>query len=258
MHEPRKLPRSVRSGLHERDDLPPLDLERDDARVVAVDRARPGDHLVEHHPDGVEVRARVDLVGAAGLLGRHVLGRAHDDAGDGELLLLRIGAPRLGDAEVDELEEGLSPAERDEHVLGLEVAVDDAERVRRLERLEDLRRVVARRRHRQPPLALHHRRQRLALQQLHHDVRVAVGRAVHVRHLHDVGAADLRRDARLLEEPLDESRAARELRVEHLDGDPRPEHGVLALVDRAHAAVAEEPRELVLAVDVAADADHAG
>ena len=49
-------------------------------------------------------------------------------------------------------------------------------------------------------------RERLALEELHHDVRVALRRAVDVDDLHDVGAADLRGDARLLEEALDEAR----------------------------------------------------
>ena len=132
----------------------------------------------------------------------------------------------------------------------------DAERVRGLERLEDLRRVLARGRDRQPPLALEHARQRLALEELHHDVRVALRRAVDVGDLHHVRAADLRGDARLLEEALDEAGAPRELRVEHLDGDARAEHRVRRLVDRAHPAVAEQADEAVLAVDDGSDVDH--
>ena len=139
---------------------------------------------------------------------------------------------------------------------GFEIAVDDAERVRCLERLEDLHRVFARRGHRELSLAVEDARERLALEELHDDVRVAVGRAIDVDDLHDVGAADLRGDARLLQEALDEARATRELGVEHLDGDPRPEHRVLRLVDRAHPAVAEDADEPVLAVDDAADVNQ--
>ena len=54
------------------------------------------------------------------------------------LLLAGDVRAELGDAEVDELEDRLGPLVRDEHVLGLQVAVGDAERVRRLERVEDL------------------------------------------------------------------------------------------------------------------------
>ena len=216
----------------------------------------PGDHLVEHDADGVEVRARIDLVRAARLLGRHVLGRAHHDPGDGEVLLPRVEAPRLGDPEVDELEDRPAAGERHEDVLGLEIAVDDAERVRRLERLEDLHRVLARRAHRELSLAVDDARERLALEQLHDDVGVPVRRAVDVDDLDDVRAADLRGDARLLQEALDQARAARELRVQHLDRDPGPEHGVQRLVDRAHPSVPQDADEAVLAVDDATDVNH--
>ena len=109
---------------------------------------------------------------------------------------------------------------------------------------------------REPPLPVDDARQRLPLEELHHDVRVTVGRAIDVDDLHDVGAADLGRDARLLQEALDEPGAARELRVQHLDGDAGPQDGVQRLVDRAHPAVPEDADEPVLAVDDAADVDH--
>ena len=110
--------------------------------------------------------------------------------------------------------------------------------------------------HRELALAVEHARERLALEELHHDVGVPVGRAIDVDDLHDVRAADLRGDARLLQEALDEPRAARELRVEHLDRDARAEDRVERLVDRAHPAVAEDADEPVLAVDDAADVNH--
>ena len=217
MHETRELPRHLGRRLNERNDVPALDLERDDARVlpaVASDRAHPRDHLVEHHADGVEVRARVDLVRAPRLLGRHVLRGPHHDAGDGQVLLVRVDPPRLGDPEVDELEHGFAAREGDEDVLRLEVAMDDAERVRRLEGLEDLDGVLASDRHRELSLPLDDARERLALEELHHDVRVTVGGAIDVDDLHDVRAPDLGDDPRLLQEALDEPGAASELRVQ--------------------------------------------
>ena len=123
VHEARDVARRLRGRLHERDHLAALDLQRDDARVlarIAADRPRARDHLVEDDADGVEIRARVDPVRAARLLGRHVLGRPHHDAGHGEVLLLRVEPPRLGDPEVDELEDGPAAGERHEDVLGLQ------------------------------------------------------------------------------------------------------------------------------------------
>ena len=71
----------------------------------------------------------------------------------------------LRDAEVDELEQRASPpGTSHEDVLGLEIAVDDAERVRSLERVEHLRACT-----RTPTgaggvrSAIEHRRERLAL-----------------------------------------------------------------------------------------------
>ena len=65
---------------------------------------------------------------ARGLLGRHVLGRAHRHARAGQAALARgLGLGRLGDAEVEHLDEvGGAVARDQEDVLGLEVAVDDA------------------------------------------------------------------------------------------------------------------------------------
>ena len=53
---------------------------------------------------------------ALGLLGREVLGRAHDRAG-----LRHLGGPGAGDAEVRDLR---VPGVVDDHVVRLEVAVD--------------------------------------------------------------------------------------------------------------------------------------
>ena len=72
------------------------------------------------------------------LLGTHVLRRAHHQAGLRHLLA-RLAARRLGDAEVHDLHavrrrRGL----RDHDVVGLEIAVHDAQVVRRLERVGGL------------------------------------------------------------------------------------------------------------------------
>src|ERR1019366_7204210 len=107
--------------------------------------------------------------------------------------------------------------ERDEDVLRLEIAMDDAEGVGGLEGVEDLYGVVAGDVEGELALALEDARERLALEQLHHDVGVAVLRAVDVHDLDDVGALDLGRHARLAEEALDQARAARQIRVQDLD-----------------------------------------
>jgi len=81
----------------------------------------------------------MSLRGHLRLLGRHVF------RGSDELALLGVdgavaetGGGGLGDAEVDDLGRRLAVAHGDEHVGGLEVAVDDALLVRVLHRVADL------------------------------------------------------------------------------------------------------------------------
>ncbi len=84
-------------------------LERDMAR----------DHFVEHDAEGVEIDPGVDLL-EVDLLGRHVFRRSQHQAGSGQAVA--FGEP--GQPEIHDL--GLAlPV--DHHVLGLEVAMDDAE-----------------------------------------------------------------------------------------------------------------------------------
>ncbi len=105
---------------------------REDAHHVLGEEHRAArEALEEHAAEGEDVGARVDVAGAASLLGRHVAGRAHGDAGAG-VDAVPDGEPR--DAEIEDLHVEGPPADEEE-VLRLHVAVDDAARVRRAERL---------------------------------------------------------------------------------------------------------------------------
>ena len=68
--------------------------------IWAFERGLAGQHLVEHHAEGVDVAAAVAAL-ALDLLGRNVFGRAHD------LRKLRERQPAraflAGDPEIDEL-----------------------------------------------------------------------------------------------------------------------------------------------------------
>ena len=94
----------------------------------AGERALPGEDLVEHRAEREDVRARGGAL-ALRLLGRHVVRRAHDDAGRRPVLR----APR--EAEVHDLDLAVR---QHVHVAGLEVAVHDALRVGEGEPVEDL------------------------------------------------------------------------------------------------------------------------
>ena len=112
-----------RIGAMPREDLP---------RRLAEKRRRPREHLVHHAAERVHVGAAVEGV-AGRLLGAHVDRRADDEPGDGEPLV-RGGADRAGDAEVGDDR----VARLEQHVAGLDVAVDDAVVVRVGERVGDL------------------------------------------------------------------------------------------------------------------------
>ncbi len=107
----------------------------DDARGPLEDR-RPGDELVEHAAERVDIAAPVDRL-ARDLLRGHVLGRPED--GEALLpLLLALGhvvGERHRDAEVEQLE---ASAFGQEEVRGLEIAVYEPSAVRGLERLARL------------------------------------------------------------------------------------------------------------------------
>ena len=127
------------------------------AHVLALERARPGEHLVEHAAERPHVTPLVRRAPLR-LLRRHVRRRAEDHAdaghhrGDvivGELRQVarrrarRIRCERFGQAEVQHLH---LPVVREGDVRRLEVAVDDPLLVRGLQRIRDL----ARDRHRLP------------------------------------------------------------------------------------------------------------
>ena len=100
-----------------------------------------GEQEVEADAHRVEIGRRADERGVGHLLGRHERGRAHDRVRDGELR--RRGAVVRGVEQPDDAEVGhprphgaVARAALEQHVGGLDVAVDDAERVHVAERLQ--------------------------------------------------------------------------------------------------------------------------
>jgi hypothetical protein len=146
---------------------------------------------------------------------------------------------RPGDAEVGHLHGAVGS---DQQVGRLDVAVHDPGGVRGGQPGGDLTQQVQRPLRRQPALARQHRRQRLAVHQLHDQVDqpVAAGGdglslAVVVQD-GDVRVGQPGRQAGLGAEPGQEDRVAGELALEHLDRDLAAEHPVLPAPDLAHAA----------------------
>ena len=109
---------------------------------VALERPGTGQHLVHHDAEREDVRARVHRIGPH-LFRRHVAGRAHDDArADIHRAGLGLhGAHELRDAEVQDFRAAVA---REEQVLGLQVAMDDAAGVRGCQSARNLHGVVDR------------------------------------------------------------------------------------------------------------------
>jgi len=214
----------------------------------------------------MSVRGHADARG----LGRHVLGRPEHHALLRDAPLGDVRIADLGDAEVEDLHEverllalgdrvepglvrdlpdqlaaPLAPREHD--VLGLEVAVDDPLGVRGPQRARHLVHDGDRAQEVQPPLALHDRVQRLAVQKFHDEEHRAVARLAEVGHVDDVGVIDEARRARLAQEAFDRLLAAAVAVVEDLHRDFLADVDVLAAIDDAHPATPDDLAQLVLA-----------
>lgn len=132
----------------------------------------------------------------------------------------------------------------DEHVVRLDIPMDDPHGVRRAQRLGDLRA--------QPEGALDRQRaggeqitQRLTLQILLHDETYAGIVLANVVDRCDVRMIQSRRRARLLLESRHALRLSRELRRQHLDRHLAAEARVLRQPHLPHAALAERLEDFV-------------
>ena len=194
-------------------------LPGDVGRRRAVEGASPGQALVGDDAEGVDVGRRAD--GPAGrLLGRQVGGGAHDEP---RRLVVRARALREpGDPEVGDLHRAVVAHHE---VAGLDVAVDDAHRVRGLQRVGGLRDDVEGAVDGQGALAGQLGRQRLAVDQLHDQPGAdAVGRLAEVVHRGDAGVLQRARVPGLGAEPL--ARALVRPRPQQLEGHGSLEHQV--------------------------------
>jgi hypothetical protein len=208
---------------------------------LADERGAAARHLEEDAAERVDVRARVAVAEAAAELRGHVRGRAHLEAGacpdPGRLDLAR----ELGGAEVEDLDalaaDHLGVGDQ-EQALGLEVAVGDAGGVGGVQHVRDLAAEPAALL-RIEPAGGEAGGEALALEQLGHEVRVAVGGGAVIDELHDAGVADRGRGLGLVEEPLHDVRAARQLDGQHPHDDAPAERLVLAEVDHADVPLAD-------------------
>ncbi len=162
----------------------------------------------------------------------------------------RVGVgERLGDAEVEHLDErtAVEPP-RDEQVRRLEIAMDDACRVRLGERDACLHHVLDGGRHRQRLLRDRAREVR-AVEDLHHHVRRVGLEPAHVEYATHVLGAQMHHRARLANEAIDDRRISGHLVAQQLDRDAVAELEVRRRHHDAHPAGAEDLIDPVPAAD---------
>ena len=211
----------------------------DQARVRRPGEGQaPGEQVVEHDPEGVDV----GLVGERlllQLLRRHEGGRPDVD---------EIGAGCVGEHRDPEIGDFDLEIRGDQDVGGLDVAMDDAVPVHVLQGAADLEDHLDHFIGRQKVLRRRVVCERLPADVLHHDVAQRLLDR-HVEQLDDVGVAELADQRGLVQEeravaPL-QSRGAG-LR-ERLDGDVAPGEGIFREIDDARGAEAQLLDDVVFA-----------
>lgn len=206
---------------------------------VAAVRFGAGQHLVQHHAAGVDVRpgvgrALLDLLG----------GQVGDGAQDGARAV-RLGVHGPDEAEVGDLDPAVVP---DQHVLRLHVAVDESGPVRGAECGEDrLQDVQGRTGAQRAPLA-QDVAQRAPGDVLHRQIDVRALRAL-VEHADHIGVVEPCDGLGLPDEPLHERGVDRQCGVHHLEGDHPVQTGVDGPVDRGHATDGDARVHPVAAVE---------
>ncbi len=194
----------------------------------------PDKALVADNGKRVHVAGRRSLL-AERLFRRDVVRGAHHHAGAGD----RGGVRGLGDAEVGQLHRAVGP---DHDVARLDVAVHVTAFVRGLQReaglLQDVQGLLGG----EAVVLGQDRGQRLALDQLHHQVRGVLrpvrqrgGLAV-VVHGGDAGVVERCGRASLGAEAVQELGVAAQLRLEHLHRDPAVQSGVRGVPHLTHPA----------------------
>ena len=194
----------------------------------ALERRLAGEQLIDERTGGEDVRARVDRLGAH-LLRRHVADGADDGMarrrhGDG---VRREWCGRFRDAEIEHLD---APFASHHDVVGLDVAMRDADRMRGRQRIGDLRADL-----RHFPNGDAQAAQRRPLYELGDEIGdPVVGADVEERK--DIGMIESGDVARFLFEPGEARGISGQVWRQDFQRDLAPEARVARAVDGAHAS----------------------
>lgn len=241
LHHRREGARRVRRDLLERRRWLGEDLDEHLIAPIRFEGRSARHRIKEQRPHRPDIGASVDAF-SFGLFGAHEMGGPHDHAGAGKPRSFLIDEVR--DPEIEELGLRASLGEHQEHVFRLDVAVDDSDRMRCVERVEDFDRDLNHGVRRQGGLA-GRPIEVLSLEELQREIQRVVVADPSVQDLADAGMADLGGSLRLSEKPLPRGVAFRDPAFDDLERDLSFGEAVLGFVDRAHASTPEESQELV-------------
>jgi hypothetical protein len=218
------------------------------------------EELVEHASERPNVRSSIELARGANLFRGHVQRRSPER----HRLAARTAAvdhrPRqceLRDAEVEQLDgvEALDAA-RQKEVVRLDVAMDDAERMRGRQSVTRLEDELDRTRNRCRARFADERAEILALEVLHDDERRALGRGTDFEDVSDVIVLDLGRSARFDREPLRQLGVGQKFRPKKFERDDFVALDALRGHDEGHAPAAERTNHLVFVRNAVAYAER--
>ena len=214
-HQVRERPRQVAAHGLDRDRFLGQVGDEQLLRRTSAEWRRPRQHLVRQDAERVEVGARVGVRVGGGLLRRHVGRRPQRHAhlrdpavrAPGHGVTDRLGHAKVGDG---------GRAARQQHIVRLDIAVDDALAMRVGKGRGDVAQQAHRFGHRERPRFPQPGAQRVALHERHREVRNPVDLARRQQR-HDVRMLQPRRRHDLALEPVDAHPG--EVRRQHLDHD---------------------------------------
>ena len=206
-------------------------------RLFRLERQAPREREIPHDAEGVQIAAPVHAL-AQRLLGAHELRRADD--------LAAVQPRRAGDQSRDPEvgDEGAARRRLEHDVVGLHVAVDHPLRVCVGERPRHFTQHPRRLGRREGSAGAHAIGQRFAFNVRHREEH-ELPHLVHGKDRHDVGMRQLRRRARLPQEPLPQRRVPRLGGREQLDRDRPIEPHLPRQVHDPHAATPQLALERV-------------
>ena len=237
-----QLRRQIGIQLQRRHRLPIQDALENNRRGVAVEGLLAGGHLIERRSKRKQVGAAVEFL-APGLLRRHIGDGAQGAARTGEVArgLVAVGRDTWVAAVVElrqpKIQQLRLAVFGDEDIRRLDVAMDDALGMRRIERVGNLNSQVEQEVDRQR-LAVDAMLERLPLEKLHREKGAAVVFA-NVVDRADIRMIEGRSGAGFAPEALQHRQLAADLVRQKLERHKAPQAGVFSLVDHPHPATAD-------------------